>query len=527
MRLLDAPIRLGLLVVLILCSRLPAQEQPEPNEPVPTETQSAGETKIFTDLFIPEGEVRSGAFRVIGGDLTVAGTVTGRITVLGGDVKLLPTARVEGNIYAIGGRIIRSPDAQVTGKVLEVNRGTVSLSRKQADEIFDYNGHDVERLERLEVEINDDWGLHEADYHDWRWDRRRGRQPILTDFGVFKDVTFRYNRAEGAALYIPFSPDTDDIPGFMIHGYGGIALGPNPNRLYGRLGIGQYFWRERIGILVEGHKEPRHDDGWRVTPWENTLGAFLIHEDWYDWYETEGYGGSLVVAGPYTARFRARYLYEDHRTMDHISQWSLFGGDKRFRPGYVIAPGREVNITYAVDVGYPVGIFHRRPTGHATVSYTQTLPDGDFDYTRRDVALELFVPFHRRLGLRVAARTGSLDASPGSYGPQHLVPLGGIGSVGGYGYKSIPGGDHYGLIQTTFSLRTHDDDIYAVMWHFGNSWNSSDALFLGDYLTDVRSGGYHSVGLSLGDDDTRFEIFKPLSGAVPQDWVLYLRLLDL
>ena len=508
MCLTDSRTRLGLLIALILCSGLPAQEQPEPSDPVPAVTRSAGETKIFTDLFIPEGEVRSGVIRVIGGDLTVAGTVTGRITVLGGDVKLLPTARVEGSIYTIGGQIIRSPDAQVTGKVLEVNRGKVSLSREQADEIFGYHSRDVERLERLESEVDDDWGLHETDYHDWRRERHRDRQLIMTDFGEFKDVTFRYNRAEGAALYIPFSPETDDIPGFKVHGYGGIALGPNPNRLYGRLGIGQYLWRERIGVLIEGHKEPRHDDGWRVTPWENTLGAFLIHEDWYDWYETEGYGGSLVVAGPYAVWFRARYLNEEHRPMDHISQWSLFGGDKRFRPGYLIAPGREVNITYTVDVGRPVGVFHRRPVGHATVSYTQALPDGDFDYTRQDVALELFVPFHRRLGLRVAARTGSLTSSTDSYGPQHLVPLGGIGSVGGYRYKSISGGDHYALLQTSFSLRTHGNDIYALMWHFGNSWNSSEALFLGSYLADVRSGGFHSVGLSLGDEDTPARNFQ-------------------
>ncbi|MCH7859447.1 MAG: hypothetical protein IID14_07075 [Candidatus Marinimicrobia bacterium] len=64
------------------------------------------------------------------------------------------------------------------------------------------------------------------------------------------------------------------------------------------------------------------------------------------------------------------------------------------------------------------------------------------------------------------------------------------------------------------------------MWPFGNSWDSSEALFLGSYLADVRSGGFHSVGLSLGDEDTPLEIFKPLSGAA-QDWVLYLRFLDL
>ncbi|MCK4579537.1 MAG: polymer-forming cytoskeletal protein, partial [Candidatus Marinimicrobia bacterium] len=124
-------------VTLVLMVGLPAFGQEDDT----TSTQNArvepsGEIKIFTDLTIPEGEIRSGNLRVIGGDLTVAGTVTGRITVIGGAVEILPTATIEGSIYALGGKINRDPGATVTGQVIEVNRGKVSMSRSQAEDIF-------------------------------------------------------------------------------------------------------------------------------------------------------------------------------------------------------------------------------------------------------------------------------------------------------------------------------------------------------------------------------------------------------
>ncbi len=118
------PTGIAVLLILNWLTALPvtAQEPDDDDQTVQSKVNPSGETKIFNDLYIPEGEVRSGAIRVIGGNLTVAGKVTGRITVLGGDVELLPTAQVEGTIVTIGGKIHRSDEALVTGDVLEVNR---------------------------------------------------------------------------------------------------------------------------------------------------------------------------------------------------------------------------------------------------------------------------------------------------------------------------------------------------------------------------------------------------------------------
>ncbi|UCD38092.1 MAG: hypothetical protein JSW54_00990 [Fidelibacterota bacterium] len=513
-------------ILLLLLAWLPAQEPADNNQTDAIEVNPSGETKIFHDLHIPEGEVRSGAIRVVGGNLTVAGTVTDRITVLGGDVELLPTAKVEGTIVAIGGTITRSDQAEVTGQVLEVNRGKISLSREEADKIFDYDESRDERI-GLRDRVDDEWDTEEVT-HDVRpsW-RSYSRRKVRPDFEVFKDVTLRYNRAEGLALYIPFNPDTDDIPGFHVFGYVGRAF--MPGTWYGRLGIGEYLFRGRLGLLVEGHKEPHHDDGWRISSLENSLGAFLLHKDWHDWYETEGYGGSLVLAQPGLAAFKVRYRDEEHRMMPSATSWDPSNQGRSLTPEFAYAINdtlRDINLRYQISLGHPAGYFPRRIEGQIVYAYTQTAPGSEddntmFDYTREDITLEAFVPLHRRLGIRVNARTGTIKGD--RYGLQHLVPLGGVGSVQGYGYKAIDPENHYAMINTTISLRNRKS-LLSLSWHFGNTWDSGDRLLTGDYFNDLTGDGYHSIGLSVGDDHASLALFRSLQAG--GDWIFYFRLLD-
>ncbi len=512
------------ILMFILLTYLPvaAQEPAEGDQPDKAKVSPSGELKIFDDLVIPEGEVRSGAIRVIGGNLTVAGRVTGRITVLGGDVELQPTARVEGTIVALGGKIHRSEGAQVTGDVLEVNRGKISLSKKEAREIFGYDEDKDERLDwRADKDEEDEWAARDVEHERSVW-RPYARRRTRPDFEVSAEGVLRYNRVEGLALYIPFHPDTDDIPGFQVRGLAGYAFGAH--KWYGRLGVGEYLWKGRIGLVLEGHKEPRHDDGWRVNPIENSLAAFFVHQDWYDWYEAEGYGGSFVVGLPPIVEFKVRYRDEFHRVMENVTEWSLFYKDLSFNNAYNITEGRDVNLRYLITLGRPVGYFPRRIRGNLSYAYTQTVPGSAFNYTRDDITLEAFVPLHSRLGIRLNARTGAVYGDASGYGRQHLVPVGGIGSVQGYGYKELIG-DHYAVVNATFSLRKRKE-LLSLVWHFGLAWDSQDQdrILTGNYFGDLLEKGCHAIGISVGDDDARIELFKPLTAG--RDWVFYLRILD-
>ncbi len=52
----------------------------------------------------------------VSGSVEVSGVVAGDLIVLGGDARLLPSARVEGDVYVLGGRLVAEPGARIDGR---------------------------------------------------------------------------------------------------------------------------------------------------------------------------------------------------------------------------------------------------------------------------------------------------------------------------------------------------------------------------------------------------------------------------
>jgi Polymer-forming cytoskeletal len=71
---------------------------------------------IGRDLIV-EGEA-DGDVAAVEGSVEISGQVTGDVVVLGGDVRLLPTARVGGDVSALGGVIRAAPGARVEGRMV-------------------------------------------------------------------------------------------------------------------------------------------------------------------------------------------------------------------------------------------------------------------------------------------------------------------------------------------------------------------------------------------------------------------------
>lgn len=71
---------------------------------------------IGRDLIV-DGEAY-GDVAAVEGSVEVSGQVTGDVVVLGGDVRLLPTARIGGDVSALGGVIRAAPGARVEGRMV-------------------------------------------------------------------------------------------------------------------------------------------------------------------------------------------------------------------------------------------------------------------------------------------------------------------------------------------------------------------------------------------------------------------------
>ena len=67
-------------------------------------------------LGLRAGQTIEGDVQTFGGNIEVYGHVTGDVFVIGGDLTLAPTARVDGDVVCFGGTLREEPGSSVGGK---------------------------------------------------------------------------------------------------------------------------------------------------------------------------------------------------------------------------------------------------------------------------------------------------------------------------------------------------------------------------------------------------------------------------
>lgn len=218
---------------------------------------------------IPAGRGVEGDVAVVGGTVTIAGRINGSLTVINGDLMLEPGAAISGNVLVVGGTVLGAR-AGVAGTVRTY--ASVLRYRRAGDDL-------AYAPERAFI---------------GRWQRRmsEGNSHIV----LALDGT--YNRVEGVPIVIG--------PGFDVR------LAPrtrftSDTRLIMRTGEnfslddGRFGYRTRNEITV-GSRANNVGFGLRawdqilpVEPWplkdfEAGWAAFLLRDDYRDWYRGRGWG---------------------------------------------------------------------------------------------------------------------------------------------------------------------------------------------------------------------------------------------
>ncbi len=437
---------------------------------LPDVQNSGNVVKILHDYEINEGETVNKDLKIIGGDLKVAGTVNGEITIIGGDVELLSTAVINGRLIVLGGDLQKNSSAQVRGQIIELNEDTWAFSRKKESD---------EKLESEELEEEESIFTFRSDpYSDDGW--------------------LRYNRQEGVYLQANLFIQSSYIRGATF--YGGVGRSFHRNKYYGVLGLDQLFHDKQLELFVEGYSRAATADTWRFSDGANSLAAFFIHEDFLDWYYTEGFTAGANFRLPKLLSLGMQYEDEDQSFMNKVADWSMFGGDKEFRAGYQIEDGRDVAYNYQVGIG---GSYRWKEDDHMTMlieyTHTSTTSKSDFDYTKDEFRLDSFVPFADEIGFHFSARYGGIIGD--HFGPQQTFYLGGLGSLRGYNWKEFSG-DHFLLVSSEIIFKH-----CSVFYERGTTWNYSEDTLDKDFIKKFQGyTGRESAGISLGDSDVRLDI---------------------
>jgi len=304
------------------------------------------------------------------------------------------------------------------------------------------------RPSRLDRDVRDDSPRHRTPW--WRRTRDLNRSyafvgefwnrwPYPTS-GVYRpNPAFRYNRVEGLVLGIGSGPLAwDSYKRGKIIGQAAYALELKRWRysVGAETRLGKRYGDDRFDIKLGGeyHRQTETNDLWKASWGENTLAAVFANNDYFDYFETQGwtfYGIAHIT--PYV-QVSAGFRRDRYRTLIQKTTWSLFGGSG-FRPNPAIVSGDMNSLVFALEGGR-VRHLDRRPAGAAFRLEAEIGKGlgGDFSFNRYLGDARVYFQAGRVSGLSMRLRGG---LTTGQVLPQKTFTLGGVGSIRAYPQNSF------------------------------------------------------------------------------------------
>ncbi len=282
----------------------------------------SGTVRLPGGLFLPRNARLNGTIAAYRGTVRVAGEVVGTLTVINGDLVILPGGVVRGDVLVAGGRMTVEGGA--------IHEGKPRVFWDAASVVRQSDGSLATRERRRLADLTAQ--------------RTLGQGQIRTTIRL--TTTQTYNRIEGLGLVfgpaVDWRPSSSLLATLDIRGILRTAPDNSPFRrdlgwiirtdwrIGGSRGFG--FGARAYSVIagIEEHSLPRDEIGWS---------AFLFHRDNRDYFASEGVAGSAYSY--LTPRFRVDISarYEKQGSVRANDPWSLFRGDERWRPNPLIDDG--------------------------------------------------------------------------------------------------------------------------------------------------------------------------------------------
>ncbi|MDP2884276.1 MAG: DUF5686 family protein [Ignavibacteria bacterium] len=464
----------------------------EPSGDIVTPVAEDSNLTYQGNTVIQKGDTVNTNLVVKGGDLTVYGRINGDVLVVGGDIYIRDGAYIGGNIKVINGEVNKDDDAVVVGYI---DRGSSKKGKTYREE--------EKNFRRSSTKLNANW---------------------VNETTNLDNFIFRYNRVEG--LFLGAGSEKryywDGQRSYSL--YGSVGYGFKSHHWRGNLGLSRQFAfndGQLFEIEVEGHSLTDTKDDWLIGVHENTAAAILVHEDFRDYFRRDGVGVNVGYATQrdyLTGQVKAGYLSDEYRSMENQTEWSIFGGDKRFRPNPPIKDGRMRSIVSSAGLS-TVTTSNYGPAGWSILATAEVADKdfgGDFTFNRYVVDIRRYQPLGRYDNVNIRFRVGT---SEGELPLQKRYEIGGLGTLPGYPFKGEKGnrmllmnaelivnGDFLGdlsfwpsWLMSGFNLLVLTDAGLTRSEHPNALWTSG---FSGIKVTDFR----HDVGAGIASRNGSFRL---------------------
>jgi hypothetical protein len=451
MRIIASVLMLATLVAIAALAgpaRVQAQQAVEPTLPdsvaerLVTFYNDDSTTRLTGDARIGASTTLAGGLAVLGGTLTLEGVIDGDVVVINGDLVLRgPVARVNGAVIVAGGEVRVEPTgltAPVTAGV-RVYREPLRY-RQEAGRIVR-----ITALGEAGLAAGRDFGFGRTDL-------------LIAAHGA-------YNRVEGLPVAIGPRIRIGDT-----HPVTARAVLIARSAVAAELDLGRFGYDIRAEQLVAPalglsigarlYSEVAAIEDWGLSDRETALATFLLHQDFRDHYERDGWAAYARLDVPGT-RYRVGLTYRDenHTATAPADPFTLLHRSRAWRLQPYVAEGVLQSITFDgvydtrneerdPSAGWLIGAAIEQGLGGRFADEAIPARTG-FRTAEVDVRRYARLSPYTRLGLRVFG-VASLDAR--SLPPQRQHSLGGEGALPGYRAFEFDCGARESIIQVGATL---------------------------------------------------------------------------
>lgn len=456
---------------------------------------------------IPAARGIDGDVAVLGGPVTVAGRISGSLHVINGDLILEDGAVIGGDILVVGGDIEGRSRASIAGETRSYRN--VLRYRRSGDDL-----------------------VYAPQRDSWRRSRRYRSDESTSSFVLSLGGT--YNRVEGAPIVFGPRLNLRLSDGSRFVGDARLIMRTGENFSFdkGRFGYrtqGEVLIGSRqanVGVGVTAYDEVESVESWPLRDFESGWAAFLLHNDYRDWYRKQGWSLYAALRPTRQYSFTIEGRDEENFSVASNDPWTLFKRSDTWRANPNITDGDFRSLTAALRVDTrnersrpSSGVLlnaefeagqGRNVTGSGVSA--ASLADGKLTYQRAwvDARTYLRVTPAGRLNLRVAGggKVGGEDLPL-----QRRTALGFPDPLPGYRFRQLScGGDAItgtpalcdASIVAQAELRTHLGFDFGPDW--ANDWGDDSAdeawqpLHVSgpDIVVFADAGYAWSVGTSTG-----------------------------
>ncbi|MFQ6617593.1 MAG: BamA/TamA family outer membrane protein [Fidelibacterota bacterium] len=324
-----------------------------------------------------------------------------------------------------------------------------------------------------------------------------------------KRFSVSYNRTEGLFIGFGIPRRYDNYrrrSNLAFYGFAGYGFASDEWRY--KAGLSRRFFRDRfIEIGIEGYSLTETEDEWIIPAYENSLSAFLLHEDFYDFYERVGYTLYLKNRLNRYIYLHMGYFEDDQKNMAVNTAYSVFRKGKTFRPIPEIREGMMKSLFLTLRSS-------RRHYFRGWLVYFNIIlnEDGFFsdnfdDFSRYIIDVRRYQPFGFEDMLNLRLRIGF---SRGKLPPQYKFDLGGISTLRGFRYKEFSDGEKMVLGNVEYRLNPVDisglSDILffnpfmlVIFADAGFIWSGEERI---PGLSELKK----DVGIALANSDDSFRL---------------------